>query len=217
MLFDDEPRFSGLPEAGFKVFEIRDHVRRRRAILEQIHPALSDLGHDLTRRLRTETDHQLHAHLPRLDWPKGYRPFCTWLALSTHAQGYQAGPQLNVGIHPDHVAIRLGWDVSASEFGRFEFRCRVGRLAPALLTVAQEANLKIRVFASAPWPTGSTVVFESSRDLTASFAEVQRRGVWWEVGKRYELPEQLGLVTTAALADEASSVFAALLSSGEIL
>ena len=28
---------------------------------------------------------------------------CTWLALSREAHGYQAGPQLNVGVHADHV------------------------------------------------------------------------------------------------------------------
>lgn len=216
MLFEEEPKFRGLPEDAFGVFEIQDLIGRRSAILSRIHPALSDLGEDLVRRLSPETDHALHAHLPRLDWPKGYQPFCTWLALSSHAQGYQAGPQLNVGVHVDHVAIRLGWDVKASEFGRFEFRCRVGSLAPILLAVAQGENLKFRVFASAPWPKGSIVVFESDDDLTGSFAEVQRRGVWWEIGRRYDLPETLPLATSPGLGDEAFAVFRALLRSGAV-
>jgi len=214
MLFEEEPKFRGLPEDGFDVFGIRDRVERRREILDRIHPALTDLGEDLVRRLGPETDQALHAHLPRLDWPKGYQPFCTWLALSHEAQGYQAGPQLNVGVHADHVAVRLGWDASATEFGRFEFRCRFGHLTAPLLEAAKKEELKFRVFASAPWPVGSTVVFESDSDLAGSFSEVQRRGVWWEVGRRYDLPARMPLVTSPAFGDEAFAVFAALLRGG---
>ena len=69
------------------------------------------------------TVRELHAHLPRLDWPRDYQPFCTWLALSHHGQGYLAGPQLNGGVHSSYVAVRLGWDTSQAPFGRFEFLC----------------------------------------------------------------------------------------------
>ena len=93
MLFDEPSAFEGLPESGFAVFSIEDRDRRRRAIIEAFHPSLSALGEDLIRELGTVKSEPLHAHLPRLDWPRGYQPFCTngpplrnaHLNLSKHA------------------------------------------------------------------------------------------------------------------------------------
>ena len=99
LLFEEPPEFDGLPGEGFETFAIRDRGLRRRAIIDTIHPALRALGHDLAARLNPRAAAALHVHLPRLDWPREYEPFCTWLALSREAAGYQSGPQLNVGIH----------------------------------------------------------------------------------------------------------------------
>jgi hypothetical protein len=217
MLFDEEPKFRGLPADGFDLFDIPDRDERRREILERIHPALTDLGEDLLRRLSPKAERELHAHLPRLDWPKGYQPFCTWLALSHHAQGYQAWAQLNVGVHADHVAVRLAWDTAAPGFGRFEFRCRLGGLGERLLEVGREAGLSFRVFASAPWPLGSTVVFESADDLAGSFAEVQRRGVWWELGRHYDLAEHRDLVISSRFGEDVAAILGALLPAYEVV
>ena len=118
MLFEAGGRFRGLDLDAFEVFDIPERERRRRAIVEGFHGALSALGEDLVDTLGAP----LHAHLPRLDWPKTYQPFCTWLALSRLAHGYQGEAQLNVGVHRDHVAARYAWDASADSFGRFEFR-----------------------------------------------------------------------------------------------
>ena len=148
MLFDTGPKFEGLPERGFGLFAKSDREKRRRAIIETIHPALAALGKDLVAVLSPEAVAPLHAHLPRLDWPREYEPFCTWLALSREVQGYQSGAQLNLGVHSDHVTLRLGWDVSADGFGRFEFLCRLGGIGKQLVDVAADAGLQFRVFAA---------------------------------------------------------------------
>jgi hypothetical protein len=150
-----------------------------------------------------------HAHLPQLNWPKGYVPFCTWLTVS-QAHGYQSGPQLGVGVHADHVVARLGWDTSADAFGRFEFLCRHGGLAPELLAAARDANARVRVYASAPWPAGSRLGFESEDDLAGSFDEVRRRGVFWELGRRWEIPASLDRVTEPRWSEDVRDVLLAL-------
>lgn len=211
MLFQPAAGFQGLPRAGFEAFCVRDHEERRREILARIHPALEQLAADLLGRLNPRAAAPLHAHLPRLDWPRGYRPFATWLALSRESHGYQSGAQLNVGVHADHVAIRLGWDTAADAFGRFEFLARHGDLGEDLLRAAREHGLGFRVYAAAPWPQGSTLAFESCTDLGGSFDEVARRGVWWEIGRRHALPEALDHVCSPALGEEAAEVFGALL------
>jgi hypothetical protein len=203
--------FRGLPEAGFELFTLPDRDERRRRILAVIHPALYDLGQELLERLNADTPRRLYAHLPRLDWPRGYQPFCTWLALSPLAQGYQSQAQLNVGVHADHVALRLGWDTSADAFGRFEFLCRHTQLGEELVQTAREHELAFRAYAASPWPRGSERAFESSTDLLGSFAEVHRRGVWWEIGRRLELPEQRAVVCSPRLGEEACATFGALL------
>lgn len=211
MLFEPDPRFGGLPREGFELFLIGNRDERRRRIVEAIHPALTLLGEDLVERLNPRAERPLHAHLPRLDWPRDYQPFCTWLALSRESQGYQAGAQLNVGVHADHVALRLGWDTAADAFGRFEFLCRHGGLGPELARVAQRHDLDLRVYAAAPWPAGSEEVFRSRDDLAGSFAEVRRRGVWWELGRVHALPAALDHVCSPALGREVGELFAALL------
>jgi hypothetical protein len=210
-LFESENRFRGLPREGFEVFSIPGVDERRAAIIQTFHPQLGLLGEDLLERLNPEASEPLHAHLPRLDWPRDYQPFCTWLALSRDSHGYQTQAQLNVGVHADQVTVRLGWDTSAESFGRFEFLARHGDVGRELVRLAGESRLAFRVFAAAPWPRGSEMVFESSDDLAGSFDEVQRHGVWWELGRRHELPEELDLVCSPDLGREAGALLAALL------
>src|SRR6185295_2346167 len=171
-------RFEGFPRQGFAAFSLRDREERRAEIVRAFHPSLALLGLDLKEWLDPRASLPLHAHLPRLDWPPGYQPFCTWLTLSRESHGYQAGPQLSVGVHADNVSIRLGWDTTADAFGRFEFLCRHAEPGRDLVRIAAAEDLKFRVFDSAPWPRGSELVFESSHDLAHSFDEVRRRGVW---------------------------------------
>ena len=211
MSAETETRFYGLPEDGFGLFAIPDRQIRRLRILERIHPCLERLGDDLTGALAARAGREFHLHLPRLNWPRDYEPFCTWVAVSHRSQGYQAGPQLNVGVHADHVSVRLGWDTSAAAFGRFEFLCRIGGMDRILQQIAVEADLRFRVYASEPWPVGSRMVFESPTDIDGAFKELRRHGVWWEVGRRYDLPECRDLVTSPMLGEEALTVLSALL------
>jgi hypothetical protein len=199
-----------LPREGFELFAVPDRERRRRAIVRTIHPALEALGDDLLRKLSAGASHELHRHLPRLDWPRDYQPFCTWLALSKETHGYQAGPQLNLGVHTDHVSIRLGWDTSQTAYGRFEFLCRHGNLGPDLISVA-EGDLQFRVYAAARWPQGSRLVFASQDRLAESFDVARLRGVWWEIGRRLELPESMNLVCSPELGGVAALDFERLL------
>lgn len=211
MLFEPPLRFGGLPAEGFGVFAIRDREERRRAIIRTFHPPLQTLAEDLLERLGPLAAAPLHIHLPRLDWPRGYQPFCTWVALSRAAQGYQAGPQLNVGVHRDHLAIRLGWDTQSPAFGRFEFLSRHGGVGEEMAGLAAEHDLRFRVYAAADWPEGSRKVFESPGDWRGAFEEVARRGVWFELGERRDLPEALPWVGSAAVGTDACRIFKALL------
>jgi len=211
VLFEEAPRFQGLPEEGFGTFSIPNRDERREAIIETIHPALQVLGEELQAVLSPQAAEPLSIHLPRLDWPRGYQPFCTWLALSRRAQGYLVGPQLNLGVHADFVSARLGWDTSSDLFGRFEFLCRHGDLGEELLDLAEEQELQFRVFVAEPWPQGSRCVVETAHDLTLVFNEARGRGVWWELGRRYGLPGAKSLVCGAGFSKEAARVFSALL------
>jgi hypothetical protein len=210
MLFPPPPKFPGFRREDFDVFAIRDREARRRAIIGAFHPGLKLLADDMLLLLNEFPGSGFHAHVPRLDWPKGYVPFCTWLALSRLPHGYQAGPQLNVGIHADFVAARLAWDTAADAFGRFEFRCRVAHLGDALADTAASAGLTFRVYAASPWPEGSHCVFSSETDWDASFDEVKRRGVWWELGRRWEMPASLDLVGTPGWSGAVAEVLTAL-------
>lgn len=210
MLLRPPPRFPGFRRSDFDVFAIHDRDARRHAIIDAFHPALKLLGEDVLPLLNDKGGAPFHAHLPRLDWPKGYVPFCTWLAFSRLPHGYQAGPQLNVGIHSDYVAARLAWDTSADAFGRFEFRTRVAGLGEALAGAAESAGLMFRVYAAAPWPEGSRCVFESAADWDGAFVEVARRGVWWELGRRWDLPASFEVVASPAWSDAVADVCEAL-------
>lgn len=210
MLFDDDPTFAGFPAAGFEVFSIAHREERRREIVATFHPQLQVLGKLAVRRLGKQSSAALHAHLPQLNWPPGYQPFCTWLALSFESHGYQEGAQLNLGIHADHVAVRLGWDPSVDLFGRFEFLCRHGGFGRRLIECMAQ-GMKIRVYASARWPQGSRLTFETESDVAGSFDEVNRRGVWWEIGRRFDLPAEAELVASPGFAGEALDVFETLL------
>jgi len=210
VLFDPQRRFTGLPRKGFELFSIPADGQRRRAIIEQIHPALELLGEDLLLLLNKQAALPLHAHLPRLDWPRGYRPFCTWLALSRESQGYQAGAQLNVGVHAQHVTVRLGWDTATDAFGRFEFLARHGSLGRELTQLIAQPELHYRVFASAPWPAGSRCVHESD-DLVGSFDCLRQTGVWWEIGRHYDLPGALDHLCSPAFGEDVFEIFGRLL------
>lgn len=211
MLFEEPPEFRGLPREGFDAFALPRPDQRRRAIIETIHPSLETLGRDLLHSLNRRATEPLHRHLPRLDWPRDYEPFCTWLALSRESHGYQAGPQLNVGVHPDHVAVRLGWDAGADAFGRFEFFCRHGDLGRDLIETAAREHLRFRVYTVEPWPAGSSCIFNSADDIRGSLNELRNHGVWWEVGKRFEVPQELDLVCSPRLGPESERILGALL------
>ena len=203
--------FEGLPIEGFSCFGIPEAEKRRKAIIETFHAPLERLSEDLLPALKSAAGCELYAHLPRLNWPAGYRPFCTWLAISTRAQGYQMASQLNFGIHHDYVAARLSWDVRQDAFGRFEFLCRLGRAGRRLLQTIGEENLKIRVYAAAPWPEGSREVFVATEDLAGSFEAVRRNGVWWEIGLKLPLKENSKTIGSAVLGEEVERVFRVLL------
>ncbi|ANM30212.1 hypothetical protein ABI59_12440 [Acidobacteria bacterium Mor1] len=212
LLFEDQYRFEGLPLDRFGVFGTPDRRARRRQILDAFHPPLDLLAHELLARLNDGGDKApLRAHLPRLDWPAGYQPFCTWLALSPEAHGYQQKAQLNLGVHPDYVALRLGWDASQTSFSRFEFRARHGGLGKRMAEIARENDLEFRVYASAKWPIGSRCVYRSAVDWQGAFEEVRRRGVWFELGRRYDLSDAGPLIGSDELAREALRVFRAVL------
>ena len=208
-LFDEPVPFEGLPLEAFSVFTIEHREPRRRAIVEAFHPPLESLGHELSRALARVSDRRFHVHLPRLDWPRGYEPFCTWLALTHAAQGYQQGPQLNLGVHPRHVSIRLGWDTGTASFARFEFFCRRRFWAEWIDPVLHRPGFRVRVYRPAPWPEGSALDFESL-DLQRSFNAVARGGVWWEIGERLELPAAEPLIGSRALVRRAEAAFLAL-------
>jgi Protein of unknown function (DUF1054) len=210
MLLRPPPRFPGFRREAFGVFSVPDREERRAAIIDAFHPALKLLADDLKPLLDEGERAEFHAHLPQLNWPKGYVPFCTWLAFSRLPHGYQAGPQLNVGIHADHVAARLAWDTSADAFGRFEFLCRHGGLGADLAAAAAEAELTYRVYAAAPWPEGSRLVFASADDWEGAFHEVARRGVFWEIGRRWEIPAALDVISDPGWCESVRDVFVAL-------
>jgi hypothetical protein len=131
--------------------------------------------------------------------------------LSREAHGYQAGPQLNIGVHADHIAIRLGWDTQANAFGRFEFLARHGGVGDEMAGLAERYDLRFRVYGAAEWPEGSRLVLESPTDWPAAFDEVARRGVWFELGERRELPADLAWASSSRLGRDASAIFRALL------
>jgi len=206
-----QPRFEGLPLTRLDVFEIPDIDLRRKAIIDLYHPPLLALGNDLLPRLQPLAETDLHIFQPRLNWPRSYKPFCTWMAISREKQGYQACGQLNVGVHRDYVAVRLGWDASVPSYGRFEFLCHYRGIGDLLRQTAMEHDLQFRVYSAAPWPVGSELVFVSKTDLDGAFADVRRHGVWFEIGRRYDLPLHQDLIASPAFGEQVAEVFESLM------
>jgi len=206
-----ESRFEGLPLTRLAVFDIPDVDLRRQAIIDVFHPPLLALGSELLPRLQPLAETELHILQPRLNWPRSYKPFCTWMAISREKQGYQACGQLNVGMHRDYVAVRLGWDASVPSFGRFEFLCRYRGIGDLLRSTAEEHDLQFRVYGAAPWPVGSELVYVSKKDLAGAFADVRRHGVWFEIGRRYDIPLHEKLLASPAFGDQAAEVFESLM------
>lgn len=198
--------FSGLPVHQLDVFEIPDTEQRRQAIIEVFHPPLLALGEELIPRLGPAAGTGLHLFQPRLNWPRSYQPFCTWLVISRETQGYQACGQLNIGMHRDHASVRLGFDTSVPAYGRFEFLCRFHGVGERLVGLAADQDLQFRVYAAAPWPEGSSLVFSSDHDLGGAFDDARMHGVWFEIGRRYGFPERQELVGSRAFLEEAGAV-----------
>ena len=87
----------------------------------------------------------------------------------------------------------------------------MGRAGRRLHRTVGEENLKIRVYAAAPWPEGSREVFVSAEDLAGSFEAVRRNGVWWEIGLKLPCREKSKTIGSAVLGEEVERVFQALL------
>ena len=207
----DRALFSGLPVHKLDVLDISDTEQRRQAIIDILHPPLLALGEELVTVLAPSAGTGLHVFQPRLNWPRSYQPFCTWLAISREIQGYQSCGQLNVGVHRDYVAVRLGFDATVPAYGRFEFLCRFHGLGDRLKELAAANAMEFRVYAAAPWPEGSRLVFCSDHDLTGAFEDVRLHGVWFEIGRRYELQEHADLVGDRRFLEKVVEVFEALM------
>jgi hypothetical protein len=177
-------RFPGFEPGDFETFRIRDRHHRREEILRLLHPKLKALGEDILSDFRRRGIEGLHPHLPQLNWPPGYEPFCTWLALSTHPHRYQQLAQLNVGVHEPYVSVRLGFDTAGEAFGRFLFLMSHGDLPSVLDRIAAPARLRCRVYRHAPWPEGSRVIFDSGEAFLRGVQAAEREnGNWFEVGR----------------------------------
>jgi uncharacterized protein DUF1054 len=177
-------RFPGFAPEDFETFRIPDRHFRREEILRLVHPKLAALGEDLLSELRRRGIDGIHPHLPQLNWPPGYQPFCTWLAFSTQPHRYQQLAQLNVGVHEPYVSVRLGFDTAGESFGRFLFLMSHGDLPQVLSRVAVPAGLRCRVYRRAPWPEGSRAVYDSGDDFLRGVQAAEREGGnWFEVGR----------------------------------
>lgn len=189
-------RFPGFTPDDFRLFLIRDRARRREEILRQIHPKLSAMSEDILSDFRKRGIEGLHPHLPHLNWPPGYQPFCTWLALSSQPHRYQDLAQLNVGVHEPFVAVRLGFDTSGFAFGRLLFLISHGDLKETLERIAVPAGLRCRVYKSAPWPEGSRAIFDSGDDFLQGARAAEREGAhWFEIGKTFTRADSEALLS----------------------
>ena len=147
-----------------------------------LHPKLAALGEDILADFRRRGIEGLHPHLPQLNWPRGYQPFCTWLALSNQPHRYQDLAQLNVGVHEPFVAVRLGFDTSGYAFGRLLFLISHGDLEETFTRIAEPAQLRCRVYRSAPWPEGSRAIYDSGDDFARGVRIAEREAAnWFEV------------------------------------
>ena len=79
--------------------------------------------------------------------------------------------------------------------------------------VAQEAQRRIDAILDAggaapdDFRADPRVEFPETTDLPATFDEVNRRGVWWELGRRFEVPGELPLISSAEFGREAAGIF----------
>jgi hypothetical protein len=204
-------RFPGFTREDFAVFSDPDRSRRREAILRVLHPKLAALGEDILADFRRRGIEGLHPHLPQLNWPPGYQPFCTWLALSSHPHRYQELAQLNVGVHEAFVAARLGFDTSGSAFGRLLFLISHGDLKEVLARVAIPTGLRCRVYRRTPWPEGSRAIFDSGEDFQSGVQLAEREGAhWFEVGRTFTKEGSWEELSRSEFASTAASILLAL-------
>ncbi|MCI0655477.1 MAG: DUF1054 family protein [Acidobacteria bacterium] len=200
-------RFPGFTDEDFTVFRIPERARRREEIIRLIHPKLAALGEDILADFRRRGIEGLHPHLPQLNWPPGYQPFCTWLALSTQSHRYQDLAQLNVGVHEPFVAVRLGFDTSGFAFGRLLFLMSHGDLKEVLARIAVPAGLRCRVYRRAPWPEGSRALFDSGEDFLQAVQIAEKEGAhWFEVGKTFPRESYDELLTSSEFAEAATQI-----------
>ena len=200
-------RFPGFEPGDFETFRIRDRHHRREEILRLLHPKLKALGADLLSDFRYRGIEVLHPHLPQLNWPPGYEPFCTWLALSAHPHRYQQLAQLNVGVHEPYVAVRLGFDTAGEAFGRFLFLMSHGDLPGVLDRIAAPAGLRCRVYRQTPWPEGSRVIFDSGEAFLRGVKAAEREnGNWFEVGRVFTRQDHGGELEQPEFAATAAGI-----------
>jgi len=200
-------RFPGFVAEDFLPFRIHDAAARREAILERLHPKLTALAEDILADFRRRGIEGLYPHLPQLNWPPGYEPFCTWLALSAQPHRYQRLAQLNVGVHDPFVAIRLGFDTSGETFGRFLFLMSHGDLQEVLRRIAIPAGLRCRAYCRAPWPEGSRAVFDSGEDFLEGVKAAEREGAnWFEVGRIFAREDHTAELSSPEFAATAAGI-----------
>ena len=200
-------KFPGFSSEDFSTFSIPDRPRRREEIIRLIHPKLAALGEDILADFRKRGIEGLHPHLPHLNWPPGYEPFCTWLALSTQSHRYQDLAQLNVGVHEPFVAVRLGFDTSGVAFGRLLFLMSHGDLKEVFARIAVPAELRCRVYRRSPWPEGSRAVFDSGVDFLGGIRIAEKEGAhWFEVGKVFSREGNSQLLASPEFAGAATQI-----------
>jgi uncharacterized protein DUF1054 len=200
-------RFPGFSSEDFSVFSLADRAQRREAIIRLVHPKLAALGEDILADFRKRGIEGLHPHLPHLNWPPGYEPFCTWLALSTQSHRYQDLAQLNVGVHQPFVAVRLGFDTSGFAFGRLLFLMSHGDMKEVFARIAVPAGLRCRVYRRVPWPEGSRAVFDSGEDFLEGVRIAEKEGAhWFEVGRVFSREEHGQLLASPEFAGAATQI-----------
>ena len=200
-------RFPGFSAEDFSLFSIPDRALRREEILRLLHPKLAALGEDILSDFRKRGIEGLYPHLPQLNWPPGYEPFCTWLALSSQSHKYQELAQLNVGVHEPFVAVRLGFDTSGFAFGWLLFLLSHGDLKEVFARIAIPADLRCRVYRRVPWPEGSRAIFDSGEDFLEAVQIADKEGAnWLEVGRIFTREGSGGLLASPEFAATATQI-----------
>jgi uncharacterized protein DUF1054 len=200
-------RFPGFTQEDFTVFQIPERARRREEIIRLIHPKLGALGEDILADFRKRGIEGLHPHLPHLNWPPSYQPFCTWLALSTQSHRYQDLAQLNVGVHTPFVAVRLGFDTSGFAFGRLLFLMSHGDLKEVLTRIAVPAGLRCRVYRRVSWPEGARALYDSGDDFLKGVQIAEKEGAhWFEVGRIFPRESSEEILSSPEFAAAAAQI-----------